>query len=121
MKVKNKAPKPNCWVLYWKCNYLAGIRIFLNKRMLVIQHVLELHGVQHQARAKQRLDTLFVTHNHKKLPISPADPLEVLVLALVALFTEQRDNLHHFNLRNFFSCQIQSLFFSYSCVQTVPV
>jgi len=89
--------------------------------MLVIQHILELNRVQHQAGPEQRLDTLFIAHDHEKVPVSPADVLELFVLALVPLLPEQRDNLHHFFLRNFFSCQIQSLFYSYSCVKLVPV
>ncbi len=78
--------------------------------MLVIQHILELNGVQHQAGPEQRLDTLFITHDHKKFPISATDALEGFILTLESLFTKQCDNLHHFNLSYFFICQIQSLF-----------
>lgn len=104
-----------------KLNYLASIRIFLHKHMLIIQHILEFHGIQHQACSEQRLDALLITHDHKELTVGAADPLEVFIFTLEALFAEQCDNLHHFNLRNFFSCQIQSLFFSYSCVKLVTV
>lgn len=50
--------------------------------MLVIQHILELHSVQHQASPEQRLDTLFITHHHEEFTVSTTHPLEGLILTL---------------------------------------
>ncbi len=71
---------------------------FRHKHMLVIQHILEFNSVQHQARPEQRLDTLFITHDHEELPVGATDPLEGFILSLEAFLTKQCDNLHHFNL-----------------------
>ncbi len=78
--------------------------------MLVIQYILELHGVQHQASPKQCLDTLFIAHDNEEFPISATDALEAFVLASETFFAEQTNNLHLFKLRYFFICQCQSLF-----------